>query len=253
MKKVFTNLKLFFIAFSVCFTLLFALFSIDAIYSITKYRIVNFKSNFLNSLRRPISFETSKPPLALSNNTSNENVIVDTLSQIQSTLNINRPIIFREPLPEVPSEALTQNLLVIPKFDITAPIGTVASENKKEIYASLKKGVTVYPTTSTPGGEYSIILGHSSRYPWEPGKYKAVFSLLNELVVGDRINVFWNQKALVYEVVDKKIFLPYPKGEGYTENIFPPNSSEKTIILQSCWPVGVDYKRIAIKTKLINW
>jgi hypothetical protein len=46
--------------------------------------------------------------------------------------------------------------------------------------------------------------------------------------------------------------LPYPKGEWYTENIFPPNSNEKTLILQSCWPVGVDYKRIAIKTKLIN-
>jgi sortase (surface protein transpeptidase) len=41
-----------------------------------------------------------------------------------------------------------------------------------------------------PGGEYSIILGHSSRYPWEPGKYKAVFSLLNELTIGDRIYVF---------------------------------------------------------------
>jgi sortase (surface protein transpeptidase) len=77
--------------------------------------------------------------------------------------------------------------------------------------------------------------------------------LLNELTIGDRIYVFWKQKPLVYEVVDKKIFLPYPKGEAYTENIFPPNSNEKTLILQSCWPVGVDYKRIAVKTKLINW
>jgi LPXTG-site transpeptidase (sortase) family protein len=148
---------------------------------------------------------------------------------------------------------MSQDLLVLPKFDIKAPIWIVESESKKDIYAKLKNGVVVYPTTSLPGGEYSIILGHSSRYPWEPGKYKAVFSLLNELVIGDRIYVFWKQKPLVYEVVDKKIFLPYPKGEGYTENIFSPNSSEKTLILQSCWPVGVDYKRIAVKTKLINW
>jgi len=68
-------------------------------------------------------------------------------------------------LPEIPSEALNQNLLVLPKFDIKAPIQLVSSENKKEIYKQLKNGVVVYPTTSLPGGEYSIILGHSSRYP----------------------------------------------------------------------------------------
>jgi sortase (surface protein transpeptidase) len=80
-------------------------------------------------------------------------------------LGINQPKIFREPLPVVPNEALNQNLLVLPKFDISAPIQLVGSENKKEIYKQLKKGVVVYPTTSLPGGEYSIILGHSSRYP----------------------------------------------------------------------------------------
>lgn len=240
MKNWLINLKRFFIIFSVCFTVLFMLFSINAIYSILKYKITHFRETILFSLKRPISF---------SSKIENVNVI----GKIKETLNFNNPIIFREPLPEIPAEAMTQDLLVLPKFDIKAPIWTVSSENKKEIYASLKNGVVIYPTTSYPGGEYSIVLGHSSRYPWEPGKYKAVFSLLNELVAGDKIHVFWKQKAFVYEVVDKAIFLPYPKGEGYTENIFPPNSDEKTLILQSCWPVGVDYKRIAIKTKLINW
>jgi LPXTG-site transpeptidase (sortase) family protein len=204
----------------------------NAIYSITAYKIKSFKENFLFSLKRPINFTPEiKTPI----------------------VNDSNPMIFREALPELPENALTQDLLVLPKFDIQAPIWTVDSENKTKIYDRLKKGVVIYPTTSYPGGEYSIILGHSSRYPWEPGKYKAVFSLLNELIPGDRIYVFWKQKPLVYEVVAKEIFLPYPKGEWYTENIFPPNSNEKTLILQSCWPVGVDYKRIAIKTKLINW
>ena len=242
MKKFIVNLKRFFIIFSICFTLLFILFSIDALFSIAKYKLTHWKASFITGLKRPISFEIK-----------NTKTLTDTINEIPTMLGINQPKIFREPLPVVPNEALNQNLLVLPKFDISAPIQLVGSENKKEIYKQLKKGVVVYPTTSLPGGEYSIILGHSSRYPWEPGKYKAVFSLLNELEVGDRINVFWNQKALVYEVVDKRIFLPYPKGESYTENIFPPNSSEKTLILQSCWPVGVDYKRIAVKTKLINW
>jgi len=232
MKKLLVNLKRLFIIFSVCFTVLFLLFSINAIYSITAYKIKNWKDNFLFNLKRPITFTPKIETPAINN---------------------SNPMIFREALPEIPETAFTQDLLVLPKFDIQAPIWTVDSESKTKIYDSLKKGVVIYPTTSYPGGEYSIILGHSSRYPWEPGKYKAVFSLLNELVSGDRIYVFWKQKPLVYEVVDKEIFLPYPKGEWYTENVFPPNSSEKTLILQSCWPVGVDYKRIAIKAKLINW
>ena len=248
MHTFWTFLKRSFIIFSVCFTLLFILFSINAIYSIAKYKITHLNDTVWYALKRPISFEIKTKPV-----NQLTDIVNNALTDAQNALGINQPIIFREPLPELPNEALTQDLLVLPKFDIKAPIWTVTSENKKEIYANLKKGVVIYPTTSLPGGEYSIILGHSSRYPWEPGKYKAVFSLLNELTVGDRIHVFWQQKALVYEVVDKRIFLPYPKGEEYTENIFPPNSQEKTLILQSCWPVGVDYKRIAIKTKLINW
>ena len=43
---------------------------------------------------------------------------------------------------------------------------------------------------------------------------------------------------MAFKVEDKKIFLPYPKGEYTTESIFSPNSSENILILQSCWPVG---------------
>ena len=170
-------MKRFFVIFSVCFTVLFLLFSINAIYSILKYKISHFRENFILSLKRPINF-------------SPEIEGVSIAETVENVLNFNNPIIFREPLPEIPAEAMSQDMLVLPKFDIKTPLLTVSSENKKEIYASLKNGVVIYPTTSYPGGEYSIVLGHSSRYPWEPGKYKAVFSLLNELAVGDKIHVF---------------------------------------------------------------
>src|SRR5680860_1053054 len=78
-----------------------------------------------------------------------------------------------------------------------------------------------------------------------------IYAKLNELEQGDRIYVFWNQKPLVFEVKDKNIFLPWPKGTESTETIFPP-SDEITLILQSCWPVGIASKRIAVKTVLVR-
>ena len=56
---------------------------------------------------------------------------------------------------------------------------------------------------------------------------------------------------MVFKVVDKKIFLPWPKGEYSTETIFPPEPNKRILILQSCWPVGVDFKRVAVKAELI--
>jgi hypothetical protein len=73
----------------------------NAIYSITAYKIKSFKENFLFSLKRPINFTPEiKTPI----------------------VNDSNPMIFREALPELPENALTQDLLVLPKFDIQAPI-----------------------------------------------------------------------------------------------------------------------------------
>jgi hypothetical protein len=108
MKKFIIALKRFFIIFSVCFSLLFMLFSVDAIVSITRYKLKHWKENLLYGLRRPISFNTD----------------IDTkvFENIQNKLEVNQLIIFREPLPAIPVEAMSQDLLVLPKFDIKAPI-----------------------------------------------------------------------------------------------------------------------------------
>jgi len=154
-------------------------------------------------------------------------------------------------LPAVPIEAENSNILEMPQFGIKTPILQVETTNSKLIYKKLKQGVVLYPGSDIPGKGYSIIIGHSSQYPWSSGRYKSVFSLLNQLKQGDKIYVFWNQKPLVFEVKEKNIFLPWPKGTESTETIFPP-SDEVTLILQSCWPVGIASKRVAVKTVLVR-
>jgi len=154
-------------------------------------------------------------------------------------------------LPTVPLEAQTANILELPEFNIRAPIWKIETPDLKLIYKTLKQGVVLYPGSALPVQGYAIIIGHSSQYPWQSGKYKSVFSLLSELQKGDKIYVYWEQKPLVFEVQEKKIFLPWPKGNEITETIFPPEN-KPILILQSCWPVGVAYKRVAVKTILIS-
>jgi hypothetical protein len=86
----------------------------------------------------------------------------------QSTISNSRQNIIKEqnvPLPALPLEAQTQNILQLPKFNIEAPIWATSSSNLQDIYKLLRQGVVLFPGSTIPGGEYAIILGHSSSYP----------------------------------------------------------------------------------------
>jgi LPXTG-site transpeptidase (sortase) family protein len=221
------DLKLFSQIFAIIFIIVFFIFNGIVFGSIISYKV----SHSLVILKE----EITRPPRFLDLTTE------PTLITNQKT-NI---------LPVVPLEAQTANILELPEFGIKAPIWKIDTSDLKLIYQKLKQGVVLYPGSALPGQGYSIIIGHSSQYPWQLGKYKSVFSLLSELQIGDKIYVYWEQKPLVFEVKEKKIFLPWPKGSEITETIFPPED-KPILILQSCWPVGVAYKRVAVKTVLVS-
>lgn len=221
------NLKLFSRIFAVIFIIVFSIFTGTVFRAIVSYKI-----RHLVGIAKE---EITRPPALFDSTT------VTSLTGDQKMIT----------LPAVPLEAQTANILELPKFGIKAPIWKIDTLDLKLIYEKLKQGVVLYPGSAIPGQGYSIIIGHSSQYPWQPGKYKSVFSLLSELQIGDRIYVYWEQKPLVFEVQEKEIFLPWPKGNETTETIFPPEN-KPILILQSCWPVGIDYKRVAVKTILIS-
>src|SRR5680860_484617 len=238
---MFKDLKIFFLIFFIIFIISFLIFNGAVFFDLIGYKINKSEEDVKEELARAPSFLTDfssdseeLPPIS--------NIISGGADIITS------PVVT---LPAIPVGAENSNLLEMPQFNIEVPILQVETSNPDIIYAKLKQGVVLYPGTDIPGKGYSIIIGHSSQYPWSPGRYKSVFSLLNELEQGDRIYVFWNQKPLVFEVKEKNIFLPWPKGTESTETIFPP-SDEITLILQSCWPVGIASKRIAVKTVLVR-
>ncbi len=233
---MFKKLKLFLTIFIGIFLILFFIFNGLAFISLAQYKTKQFFSYLENEIKRPPSF------LVLKTTTTLGQKSMPFLNNIETSTNF----ILKKPI-----SSYTNNTLILPKFEIEAPIIKVSKPNLNLIYQELKKGVVLYPGSSNPGEGYSIIIGHSSQYPWEPGRYKSVFSLLNQLQKEDLIYLIWENKFLVFKVEDKKIFLPLPKGNETTETVFPP-SSQKVLILQSCWPVGVASKRVAVKAVLVE-
>ena len=234
------DIKLFFLIFFIIFIISFLVFNGAAFFDLVGYKVNKLTEAIKGELIRSPSFLTSLP-------SNGEGLSLVSLKDYL----LQQPVISAAILPIIPPEAENSNILEMSQFGIKAPILQVETADSKVIYEKLKQGVVLYPSSDIPGEGYSVIIGHSSQYPWSPGKYKSVFSLLNELKQGDKIYVFWNQKPLVFEVKEKNIFLPWPKGTESTETVFPP-SDEPTLILQSCWPVGIASKRVAIKAVLVR-
>jgi len=236
MINIFKDLKLFFQIFFIIFIISFFIFNGAAFFDLVNYKI--------SKLTEAIRQEIIRTPSFLANLLSESEILPSISDIISGGVHVVN-------LPAIPIEAESSNLLEMPQFNIKAPILKVETPDSAIIYKKLKQGVVLYPGSDIPGKGYSIIIGHSSQYPWDSGRYKSVFSLLNQFEQGDKIYVFWDRKPLVFEVRDKKIFLPWPKGTENTETIFPP-SDEITLVLQSCWPVGVASKRVAVKTVLVR-
>jgi LPXTG-site transpeptidase (sortase) family protein len=151
--------------------------------------------------------------------------------------------------------APTDNRIVIPKLGKSIPIvemGTdqIQGENwndlEKQIQAGLQNGVVHYPGTAKPGQYGNVfITGHSSYYPWDPGKYKDVFATLNKLEVGDRYIVYYNQTEYTYQIYDKKEVKPS------NVDVLSQPVDQKISTLMTCTPVGTALRRLIITAKQV--
>jgi len=131
--------------------------------------------------------------------------------------------------------------LSIPKIGVEVPISFVESTDPADYIAPLKKGVTHYPS-SLPGQRgTAVILGHSAPAGIFKKEFNGVFSDLKDLVPGDEILLQY--EGQIYEYVVQKQELLY-KGEDVPEDSLL--STESKLALLSCWPPGIDNKRIMI-------
>lgn len=139
-----------------------------------------------------------------------------------------------------------ENVLIISKINANAPLVMEPSQQEANIQKALQNGVVHYAGTAVPGEVGNVVVvGHSSNDWWEPGNYKFVFALLDKLTVGDKIQVNYSSKKYVYEVSNTKVVLP-------TDLSVLNQTSEPTLTLITCTPVGTNWKRLIVTAKQVE-
>lgn len=142
--------------------------------------------------------------------------------------------------------------IIIPRLGTNVPIKPVTENNlfkqnwfglEKDIQAALLDGVVHYPGTPTPNKSGNVVLtGHSSYYPWNPGRYKDVFAVLHNINIGDEIVMFHKQKKYSYTVTQiEKIYPEDVKVLG--------DAGDDRLTLITCTPIGTNIKRLIVTAK----
>lgn len=136
--------------------------------------------------------------------------------------------------------------LIIPVLNTNAPvIADVDGTNKDTYFKALQGGVAHYKNTSKPGeGSNIFIFGHSSYYAWDPGKYKDIFKNLEDIKVGDEIDVWNNKKEYKYKVTETKVVEPTDV------SVLKPTKTEQ-VTLMTCYPPNTTEKRLIVIAKPI--
>lgn len=156
----------------------------------------------------------------------------------------------------VPPVGPPQPQLIIPKLGLNVPISIPSNEPlinqdwpglEQEIQRALQDGVVHYPGTSEPGrGGNFFLTGHSSYYPWAPGRFKSVFARLGDLNVGDE---YW-----VYYKGDKHRFVIDSKKEVRPSDVdvLDQPTDRRMSTLMTCWPVGTTLRRLILTSVEID-
>ncbi|OGC82260.1 MAG: hypothetical protein A2V81_01845 [Candidatus Abawacabacteria bacterium RBG_16_42_10] len=151
--------------------------------------------------------------------------------------------------------APTDNRIVIGKIGKNVPIMELSDDKlkngdydglEKDIQSSLLKGIVHYPGTVEPGQiGNAFFTGHSSNYVWVNSKYNDVLALLEELVVGDKVTLYWKGKKYVYQAYDIKVV--NPKDTWVLQQ--SGNEYPSIMTLMTCTPVGTSLKRLVVRFK----
>lgn len=156
-------------------------------------------------------------------------------------------------LPEV---GPPDDRLIIPKLDLNVPIVIPSNVHllkedwpalEEDIQQGLQDGVVHYPGTARPGqaGNF-FVTGHSSYFPWAPGKYKSVFARLANLNVGDEYWVYYGGDKYRYVISEKKEINP-----GDVSVLDQP-VGKRISSLMTCTPVGTTLRRLIITAQEVD-
>lgn len=142
----------------------------------------------------------------------------------------------------------TQYGIVIEKIGANAKIvAGVNPADEKAYVQALSQGVAEALGSTKPGEAGNLYLfSHSTDAPWNIVRFNAIFYLLRELEVGDRVIIFYNNRRYDYIVFDKKVVAP--QDVSYLTNRY----EEPVLTLQTCDPPGTLLNRLVVRAKLAS-
>ena len=136
--------------------------------------------------------------------------------------------------------------ILIPKISAKSNIiANVSPYNQKEYLEVLNKNEVAHSKTSSlpglGGNNTTYIFAHSTQQSLNMVRKNSVFYLLDELVTDDLIYIKYNGNFYKYRVYDKKV-ISYKEAEylNYKEE------NKELLILQTCWPIGTNWKRLLV-------
>lgn len=145
--------------------------------------------------------------------------------------------------------------IVIPRINKNVPVANVSDDRliqrdwaglEQDMQDALKGGVVHYPGTPWFDQSGNVVLtGHSSYYPWDPGRFKDVFALLHQVEKGDEIVAFHDQQKFKYVVDEIKVVLPSQI------NVLG-DSGDDRLTLITCTPIGTNLKRLIVIAKPVS-
>lgn len=142
----------------------------------------------------------------------------------------------------------TEYGIVIEKINANARVvPNVNPASERDYTKALAVGVAAALGSTPPGAPGNLYLfSHSTDAPWNIVRFNAIFYLLRELVPGDRVIIFYQNKRYDYIVFDKAI--ASPTDVSYLTNKY----DSPVLTLQTCDPPGTLLNRLIIRAKLIN-
>jgi len=152
------------------------------------------------------------------------------------------------PTPIITDEYVIEIPKILAKSEVAQNVSPYDPKIYREVLSTGK--VAQSSTSNNPGdgmGKSTYIFAHSSDQGISMVRNNPVFYLLGELTSGDKINVNYHGQKLNYIVYQKKVV-----AASNIEYLHYGEPDKEVLILQTCWPIGTDWKRLLIFAQLVS-
>jgi LPXTG-site transpeptidase (sortase) family protein len=133
----------------------------------------------------------------------------------------------------------------IPMIGASAEVKkNISPFNKKEYLPVLEEDLVAQAKgTGLPGQKEKAIylFAHSTKQGIQMVRQNSVFYLLGELKTNDFVFIGYNGEVYKYKVYGQKIV-----GANDVEYLDYKEEGKEILILQTCWPIGTDWKRLLV-------